>query len=519
MGRQFVLAATGEEIVLSGPNVIVKGPPYVPSVDGDDACHEIIDDACTLHGNCTSCTTFTAADIEHIQAQGMNAIRLGVIWAGAQPRDEDALDAGFLQRLHALLSLCDHYGLHVLLDNHGDMVGAAGCGNGVPMWIQRRAAGELIGKPLRSQFPYFLFSCSLQVSAINGYARCGANEDEWAAHAGDERYAILNECCTSLNYYNPAGLGFKTISQRTLDYVLGVRGRGEADGELTPAGYRSGRAAFVRFWRLMAQAVADHPSAVGCELMNEPLSFRRQAMFETWREAAEAIHAVIPDMAVGLADFGTGPGPLALPAWTLRAAGVGWGLSSEIRQWIHGADYLFYAWHEHGSAAANLASVSVVSEQWRVPLFGTELYSCEAWNASSLSGVSRAYWLYASYCDTAAEFTASRVARGNDTFGACVLGWGGQYPSKRASTFDPCSRVPEPRRQRLALQQKLIRALLDPGCTLRPAAIPLAALTTLLLLCPATRRALLRPGVLRQRALPRMPARPWPRAARDYTTI
>ena len=28
-GRQFVLAATGEPIVMSGPNVVVKGPPYL----------------------------------------------------------------------------------------------------------------------------------------------------------------------------------------------------------------------------------------------------------------------------------------------------------------------------------------------------------------------------------------------------------------------------------------------------------------------------------------------------------
>jgi hypothetical protein len=31
-GQRFVVAATGEEIVLSGPNVVVKGPPWLPSV-------------------------------------------------------------------------------------------------------------------------------------------------------------------------------------------------------------------------------------------------------------------------------------------------------------------------------------------------------------------------------------------------------------------------------------------------------------------------------------------------------
>ena len=57
---------------------------------------------------------------------GWNTIRLGVVWAGAQPRDEDALDPGFLELLHDVLDLTDANEIHVLLDNHGDMVGSAG---------------------------------------------------------------------------------------------------------------------------------------------------------------------------------------------------------------------------------------------------------------------------------------------------------------------------------------------------------------------------------------------------------
>ena len=57
---------------------------------------------------------------------GWNAIRLGVVWAGAQPRDEDALDPDFVEMLHAVLDLTDANEIHVILDNHGDMVGSAG---------------------------------------------------------------------------------------------------------------------------------------------------------------------------------------------------------------------------------------------------------------------------------------------------------------------------------------------------------------------------------------------------------
>ena len=109
-GRHFVLASTGEEIVLSGPNVVVKGPPYLPSVSGNTHCSDVVNDACTALGNCTSCETFNEADIAHMKAQGWNAIRLGVVWAGAQPKDEDQLDPAFVQRLHAVLNLTDTHG-------------------------------------------------------------------------------------------------------------------------------------------------------------------------------------------------------------------------------------------------------------------------------------------------------------------------------------------------------------------------------------------------------------------------
>ena len=66
------------------------------------------------------------ADIDHMRDMGWNTIRLGVVWAGAQPRDEDALDPGFLELLHDVLDLTDANEIHVLLDNHGDMVGSAG---------------------------------------------------------------------------------------------------------------------------------------------------------------------------------------------------------------------------------------------------------------------------------------------------------------------------------------------------------------------------------------------------------
>merc|ERR1719269_543892 len=98
-GQHFVVSETNAEIVLGGPNVVVKGPPYMPSVSGDTFCNDIVDLSCQAQGTCTSCSTFNQADVDHIKSLGYNFIRLGVVWAGAQPRDEDALDPDFVARL------------------------------------------------------------------------------------------------------------------------------------------------------------------------------------------------------------------------------------------------------------------------------------------------------------------------------------------------------------------------------------------------------------------------------------
>ena len=40
-GTQFVNTLSGAPVVLSGPNVVVKGPPYMPSVSGSTICNDV----------------------------------------------------------------------------------------------------------------------------------------------------------------------------------------------------------------------------------------------------------------------------------------------------------------------------------------------------------------------------------------------------------------------------------------------------------------------------------------------
>jgi hypothetical protein len=93
------------------------------------------------------------------------------------------------QRLHALLNLTDREGIHVMLDNHGDMTGSAGCGNGVPMWFQQKIVPDLIGKPLKTELPFSLVP-DLRIDALPGYAYCGDNATKWEQVR--EAYSVHN---------------------------------------------------------------------------------------------------------------------------------------------------------------------------------------------------------------------------------------------------------------------------------------------------------------------------------------
>jgi hypothetical protein len=406
-GQSFYLTATNEPIVMSGPNVVVKGPPYMPSVSGDTYCNDIVNDECSIDGSCESCFTFNEYDIANIKSMGWNTIRLGVVWAGAQPNDEDALDPDFVSKLQAVLKLCGDNDINVILDNHGDMVGSAGCGNGVPMWFQQKASPDLIGKQLVTGLPYSVIP-GLNINEVEGYDYCGDNETSWAQYAGDPNYNLLNECCLAMNSPNPGGLGYTTISQATMDYLV-EEGQGRDD--------------FVRFWTLMAEAVVDYPAAIACELMNEPMTIRRTKMYETWQACAIAINNIIPDMSVSLCDVGEGA---LYPDWVTEHFSAGIAIHQDTIDWIKNSTTLFYAWHWYGAPSDPndaIQNVQAIMDDWNIPSFATEFMSCDIWNDATNANISHSYWHYSSYCNTGPDFGNLSVP--DETFGGCILGWAG----------------------------------------------------------------------------------------------
>jgi hypothetical protein len=290
-------------------------------------------------------------------------------------------------------------------------VGSAGCGNGVPMWFSQQASPHLIGQPLKTALPYSIIP-SLNIENLSGYDTCGDDHKKWAEYAGDPNYNILNECCKAMNSPNPGAIGYTTVSQASMDYMV-------LEGP--------GRDKFVRYWKLMAEAVVNHPSAIASELMNEPMTLRRTAMFDTWKAAGEAILSVIPDMSVAVCESGEGP---LIPA-AVTEHNSDFLISEDTIDWMKASSNLFYAWHWYGSPKSTdtaVANMQAIGEAWNMPTYLTEFMDCEAWNSAQMANISISYWHYSAYCTTGPAFGDLSVPE--ETFGACILGWDGGDSSK-----------------------------------------------------------------------------------------
>ena len=120
-GRSFYQKNGTKIDFLTGMNIIVKGPPWIPDTFGNQKCND------------SFCRSFTQADINHLKnitnPTSFNAIRLSTIWAGAQPNSTiDGLDIEFKDRLRNITRLCHQNNIYILFDIHQDVLSSVYCG-------------------------------------------------------------------------------------------------------------------------------------------------------------------------------------------------------------------------------------------------------------------------------------------------------------------------------------------------------------------------------------------------------
>lgn len=117
-GRWLVDEA-GRVLVLHGTNMINKLPPYYPQDLG-----------------------FGDDDLAFLANHGVNAIRLGFIWNGLEPRPGH-YDEGYLDRLIELIHRVERHGMVPVLDFHQDFYHEVYGGEGFPDWLVHPAYQQL----------------------------------------------------------------------------------------------------------------------------------------------------------------------------------------------------------------------------------------------------------------------------------------------------------------------------------------------------------------------------------------
>lgn len=94
----------GRERIFHGVNAVVKGPPWIPTYGAFDVE-----------------TSLGPDDFEILQDLGVNVIRLGIMWAGIEPK-RGTYHEPYLIAAKKIASQAAKYGIYTLLDMHQDVV-------------------------------------------------------------------------------------------------------------------------------------------------------------------------------------------------------------------------------------------------------------------------------------------------------------------------------------------------------------------------------------------------------------
>ncbi|KAI8580743.1 hypothetical protein K450DRAFT_299245 [Umbelopsis ramanniana AG] len=99
-----------------GTNVVMKSAPWYRSSNFDPP------------------NSFGLQDVQNLQALGVNVVRLGHHWAGAEPV-RGQYNQTFLDIMKSQTQLAEAHGIYILVDVHQDVLAGQFCGHGVPNWF------------------------------------------------------------------------------------------------------------------------------------------------------------------------------------------------------------------------------------------------------------------------------------------------------------------------------------------------------------------------------------------------
>lgn len=208
---QLILDESGRARYFHGTNMVVKRFPWVAETWGADPAKSI-----------------TPADMKLMSSWGLNALRLGVMWPGAEPvRGE--FNKTYFDEIRKIVDWAAAEGIYTILDWHQDVLSESFCGEGVPPWALALACEN----QSCATFP--------QPWAFKPYATHGnpaqPSDKDCASHSFTDFYASWAVSEAFQGFYDD----------------------------------RAGsRAALSLFWRRVAEEFKGNDGILGAELLNEP---------------------------------------------------------------------------------------------------------------------------------------------------------------------------------------------------------------------------------------------------------
>jgi len=115
----FIRDRWGRAVFFHGVNAVWKLPPYYPPS--------------TLFGEPEATSYFDPRDADFLAANGLNSVRLGVLFAGVE-LVRGTFAGGYLDHVEQIVDLLRRRGVTVLLDFHQDLYNERYTGEGFPDW-------------------------------------------------------------------------------------------------------------------------------------------------------------------------------------------------------------------------------------------------------------------------------------------------------------------------------------------------------------------------------------------------
>ena len=197
---------SGRVRIFHGVNAVYKTPPYHPSVDSFDPFHSLSEE-----------------DMLNFYEWGFNVVRLGVLWIGVEPV-QNQVNQTYLDVMGSIVQKLDEHNIYSLVDSHQDAWNRHLCGEGFPNWTIVLPS-NISAFPVPVAPPYL--NNSNDVPTIE---EC-LSQPFWSYNYS-EAISYLFQCL----YDNQYGL----------------------------------QDSMVKFWTTLASYFKDYPSVLGYDLINEP---------------------------------------------------------------------------------------------------------------------------------------------------------------------------------------------------------------------------------------------------------